>query len=146
MRALDEFLEAYKLRRARDDEERQKDKQDTNAQIAGVEELFQTEIARLESRIDDIRNRSEERIAGTLFHFWSIALPYFSTKLSVREIADMYSSLLQGSSTAMTALGLLIRTSPLPLCEVISARGGSRISEKLFQTRAYWVLICSGFP
>jgi len=60
MRDLDVFLEAYKLQRARDDEERQKDKQDTNAQIAGVKELFQTEIARLESRIDDIRNRSEE--------------------------------------------------------------------------------------
>ncbi|CAL5226646.1 g9495 [Coccomyxa viridis] len=61
---LDAFLEAYKLQRARDDEERRKVKQDTNAQIAAVKELLQSEIARLESQIDDIRQRSAERIAG----------------------------------------------------------------------------------
>ncbi len=41
MNDLDAFLEAYKLQRARDDEERRKVKQDTNAQIAAVKELLQ---------------------------------------------------------------------------------------------------------
>lgn len=104
MNDLDAFLEAYKLQRARDDEERRKVKQDTNAQIAAVKELLQSEIARLESQIDDIRQRSAERLAGTLFHFWSIALPYLSNKLSVREVAEVHCLLLQGSSSAMTAV------------------------------------------
>lgn len=62
------------------------------------------EVARLDSRIDDIQKEHRERVAGMLDDLWSLANEYLQTRLASEAIMNLRHALLQRSDGLRKAL------------------------------------------